>query len=75
MGEKKIKKGGRQALLQCLLSTSALVVIFFVVDTKLMIRRSVNLVKDGESLWTFGQVLAMIMVVSPLIEVVKQGRG
>jgi hypothetical protein len=71
--KKKSKRGKAGITSMPVILTSALVVIFFVVDTELMIRRSVSLVKDGESLWTFGQVLAMIMVVSPLVEVVKQG--
>ena len=51
----------------------ALLVLLFVVDTELMIRRNKGLVKEGESQWTFGQTLAMLVVVLPLVEVTKQG--
>jgi len=51
----------------------ALLVLLFVVDTELMIRRNKGLVKEGKSQWTFGQTLAMLMVVLPLVEVTKQG--
>ena len=49
------------------------IVLLFIVDTELMIRRNKGLVKEGESHWTFGQSLAMLMVVLPLFEVTKQG--
>jgi hypothetical protein len=53
----------------------ALLVLLFVVDAELMIRSNKGLVKEGQSQWTFGQTLAMLMVVLPLVEVTKQGFG
>jgi len=53
----------------------ALLVLLFVVDAELMIRSNEGLVKKGGSQWTFGQTLAMLMVVLPLVEVTKQGFG
>jgi hypothetical protein len=51
----------------------ALLEVLFIVDTELMISRSSTLVKDGESQWSFGQTLAMVMVILPLLETVKAG--
>jgi hypothetical protein len=48
-----------------------LAAIVFIVDTELMIKRSSDLVKDGEAQWSFGQTLAMFMTVLPLIEAAR----
>jgi hypothetical protein len=45
--------------------------VVFVVDMELMISRSSTMVKEGESQWTFGQTLAILMIALPLIEVGK----
>ena len=45
--------------------------IFFAVNTELMIRRSRPLVQPGESQWTFGQTLAVIVTIIPLLEARK----
>jgi hypothetical protein len=50
----------------------ALLDLLFVINTELMIRSNKGLVKEAESQWTFGQTLAMLMVVLPLVEVTKQ---
>jgi hypothetical protein len=52
---------------------TALLEVIFIVDTELMILRSSTLVKPGESAWTFGQTLAMVMVAMPLIDTVRAG--
>ena len=44
---------------------------FFAVNTELMIRRSRPLVQPGESQWTFGQTLAVIVTIIPLLEARK----
>jgi len=53
--------------------TIALLEVIFIVDTELMISRSSILVKPGESAWTFGQTLAMVMVAMPLLDTVRAG--
>lgn len=45
--------------------------IAFVVNTEVMIARSRRMVKEGEADWTFGQVLAMFMIIFPVFEVLK----
>ena len=45
--------------------------VFFAVNTELMIRRSRPLVQPGESQWTFGQSLAVIVTIIPLLEARK----
>lgn len=45
--------------------------ILFIADTELMIKRSAGFVKPGESQWSFGQTLAMVMVIIPLIDTAK----
>ena len=45
-----------------------LVSIYFMVNTELMIRRSKHLVLPGEDGWSFGQVLAMLLVIFPFYE-------
>jgi hypothetical protein len=52
---------------------TALLEVVFIVDTELMISRSSTLVKPGESAWTFGQTLAMVMVAMPLLDTVRAG--
>jgi hypothetical protein len=54
-------------------SLGAFLVLLFVVDTELMIRKNRGLVTEAESLWSFGQTLAMLMIMLPLVEVTKQG--
>ncbi|KIM88232.1 hypothetical protein PILCRDRAFT_814137 [Piloderma croceum F 1598] len=53
--------------------TTALLEVLFIVDTELMISRSSTLVKPGESAWTFGQTLAMVMVAMLLLDTVRAG--
>jgi hypothetical protein len=50
--------------------TAALLEVIFIVDTELMISRSSTVVKPGESAWTFGQTLAMVMVAMPLLDTI-----
>jgi hypothetical protein len=50
---------------------AVLLEILFVVDTELLIKRSSPWVKGDESQWTFGQILAMSMVILPVIETAK----
>ena len=45
--------------------------VLFAIDTELMIRRSRPLVQPGESQWTFGQTLAVIVTIIPLLEARK----
>jgi hypothetical protein len=47
--------------------------VAFIVDTEIMISRPgmEALVKDGEGTWTFGQTLALVVLVVPLVETVK----
>ena len=45
--------------------------VLFAVDTELMIHRSRPLVQPGESQWTFGQTLAVIVTIIPLLEARK----
>ena len=45
--------------------------LLFAVDTELMIRRNRALVQPGESQWTFGQTLAVIVTIIPLLEARK----
>jgi hypothetical protein len=49
-------------------------VVIFIVDTEFMIQRSSGLVKPGESQWTFGQTLALLMLVLPMVEVAKRAK-
>lgn len=49
----------------------ALLQTYFVVCTELMIKRSKKIVAAGESQWTFGQTLAVLLTIMPLIEVYK----
>lgn len=48
--------------------------IIFIVNTELTIWRSRKLVRNGESQWTFGQTLSMLMLVPPLMEVMTYSR-
>ncbi|KDQ13357.1 hypothetical protein BOTBODRAFT_631418 [Botryobasidium botryosum FD-172 SS1] len=48
--------------------------VFFVVDTELMIRRNAGLVMAGESQWTFGHSLVMLLVAGPLIDLYGMGQ-
>jgi hypothetical protein len=48
-----------------------LITVVFIADTELMIRRNRHLVSGGESDWTFGQTLALILILLPLFEVSK----
>ena len=48
--------------------SGGLVYHLFVIDTKLMIRGNAERVAAGEGDWSFGQTLAMLMVVQPLVE-------
>lgn len=50
---------------------AALLEILFIVDTELMISRSTSFVKEGDSLWSFGQTLAMVMLIIPLTDTGK----
>ena len=43
----------------------------FVIDTELMIHRTAH--EPGESQWTFGQTLAILLVIFPFFEVGKRG--
>ena len=45
--------------------------VLFTIDTELMIRRSRPLVQPGESQWTFGQTLAVIVTIIPILEARK----
>jgi Ca2+/Na+ antiporter len=67
-----IPKRQREALV---LSVFSLVVIFvdclFIADTELMVSRSRRLVGEGESNWTFGQTLAVLVVIVPFWEAGK----
>ena len=58
--------------LACFLVFWLLFEVVFIANTELMIHNSVALVKLGESQWTFGQTLAMLMLVLPLLGLVKQ---
>ncbi|KDQ13351.1 hypothetical protein BOTBODRAFT_33672 [Botryobasidium botryosum FD-172 SS1] len=49
--------------------------VIFVVDTEVMIRRNAGLVQAGESQWTFGQTLAMLVLVAPLVDLYRKVRG
>jgi hypothetical protein len=40
--------------------------LVFLVDIELTLRRNRDLVSSGESLWTFGQILAMLLLVLPI---------
>jgi len=42
--------------------------VLFIVDTELMISRNAGFVKPGESEWSFGQTLAMVITVLPFID-------
>ncbi|KDQ17188.1 hypothetical protein BOTBODRAFT_172261 [Botryobasidium botryosum FD-172 SS1] len=55
-----------------MLAFSLIAQVLFIADTELMIRRSADLVQEGESQWTFGQTLAMLLLVLPLVDVVKE---
>ena len=45
--------------------------VLFAIDNELMIRRSRPLVQPGESQWTFGQTLAVILTIIPILEARK----
>ena len=45
--------------------------VLFAVDTELMIHRSRPLIQPGESQWTFGQTLAVIVTIIPVLEARK----
>ena len=45
--------------------------VLFAVDTELKIRRSRSFVQSGESQWTFGQTLAVIVTIIPVLEARK----
>ena len=48
--------------------------VVFTVDTELLISRSSKLVKQGESDWSFGQILALILLLPTLFETFHAGR-
>jgi len=62
----------RLFLFSMLWLVGVILVVVFVVDTELMVQKSSPLVKSGESQWTFGQTLAILMLVLPLTDVMKQ---
>jgi hypothetical protein len=64
---------GRIALI-CGLLFATFVGTFFLVDTELIISRSKGLVKAGESQWTFGQTLAVILILVALADSIKTVR-
>jgi hypothetical protein len=45
--------------------------VIFLVDIELTLRRNRLLVSSGESVWTFGQILAMLLLVLPLRDLVE----
>jgi hypothetical protein len=45
--------------------------ILFIVDTELMISQSAGIVGAGESDWSFGQTLVMVMTIVPLFDTAK----
>jgi len=47
--------------------------VVFIVDTELLVSRSSKLVKQGESDWSFGQTLALISLLLPLVETIHAG--
>jgi hypothetical protein len=49
-------------------------VIRFLVDTEIMIRRNAPRIQQGESDWSFGQTLAILLIIVPLLEVAEQGK-
>jgi len=48
------------------------IILIFIVDTELMIRRNADIVQPGESQWSFGQTLAMLLVVLPLLDTLTE---
>jgi hypothetical protein len=52
--------------------SGGLIDLLFIIDTELMIRGNAGRVAKGEGDWSFGQILAMLMVVLPLVEVCKE---
>jgi hypothetical protein len=60
-------------ILICGILAMVLLEVLFIVDTELLIWRSSKWVKKGELQWTFGQTLALILVVVPLFEMMKAG--
>jgi hypothetical protein len=49
----------------------AFIDVFFTIDTELLVRRNQQFVQPGESQWTFGQTLAVIVAITPLWEARK----
>jgi hypothetical protein len=60
-------------MLQFAIVVMGLLEALFIIDTELMISRSSTQVRKGESQWSSGQTLAMVMVILPLVEMVKVG--
>ncbi|KAF5349553.1 hypothetical protein D9756_008801 [Leucocoprinus leucothites] len=56
------------ALLVCSMITIAAINVAIVVGTETMIREVAPIVGEGESQWTFGQTVAMFLLVPPIIE-------
>ncbi|KAJ3536398.1 hypothetical protein NMY22_g6050 [Coprinellus aureogranulatus] len=56
------------------ISLIALLDILFIVDTELMISSSAAIVKEGEGQWSFGQTLALVALIVPLVDTVKMLR-
>lgn len=58
--------------------SSTIVAVFlnlvFIIDNELMIRRSAALVQAGDSEWTFGQTLALVLLALPAVEIYKAFR-
>lgn len=50
----------------------ATAVVLFIANTELMIHRNKDVVRPGESEWTFGQTLAMFLVALPALDLIKQ---
>ncbi|KAF9257341.1 hypothetical protein L218DRAFT_1080973 [Marasmius fiardii PR-910] len=46
-----------------------MIAVHTVIDTELMLKKNTPLIGPGESQWTFGQVLALMLVILPLIQV------
>ncbi|EEB95556.1 hypothetical protein MPER_05455, partial [Moniliophthora perniciosa FA553] len=48
-----------------------IIAVHTVIDTELTIRRNTTLVGNDERRWTFGQVLALLLVILPLIQAIS----
>lgn len=54
-----------------LVSIAAVILVVLITDIELTIRRNAHVVGSGEGSWSFGQTLAMVLLITPMTDLLK----